>query len=244
MRLAGMTAAVTGAASGIGLATAKLMVTEGAKVASLDLWPPEPGPGITAVPADVTDLVSLQRAAGEVGDIDVLVCNAGIASTGTIEDYTDDEWRRVMEVNVLGVARTVKAFLPSMRRSTRASIVITASVAAKVGLPRRACYSASKGAVQALTLALAADLVPEGIRVNCVCPATVDTPWVERLLSASERPDDLRAELVARQPMGRLGTAEEVAEAIVYLASPAAGYTTGTSLVLDGGVTGLSVPPR
>lgn len=242
MRLVGLRVAVTGGGSGIGLATARLMVAEGATVASVDLRPPDPGPGITPVAADVTDLASLERAAGEVGDIDILVCNAGIALTGTIEDYTDDEWRRVMDVNVLGVARTVKAFLPSMRRSAHPAIVVTASVAVNVGLPRRACYSASKGAAQALTLALAADLVGERIRVNCVCPGTVDTPWAGRLLSAPEDPDELRVELVARQPIGRLGTAEEVAEAIAYLASPAAGYTTGTSLVHDGGITGLSLP--
>ena len=132
--------------------------------------------------------------------------------------------------------------MPWLRRSPRPAIVTTASVVADVGLPGRACYGASKGAVKALTLALAADLLEDRIRVNCVSPGTVDTPWVERLLSASSRPEALRAELVARQPIGRLGTAEEIAEAIVYLASPAAGYVTGSCLVVDGGISGLSVP--
>lgn len=250
MRLESMRAAVTGSGSGIGLATAQLMIREGARVAALDLSPPAPAPDGTLVPvtADVTDAESMHRAADEaaaaLGGIDIVVCNAGISSVGTVEDNDDAEWLRVLDLNVVGVARTARAFLPHLRRSANAAIVTTASVVAEVGLPNRACYGASKGAVKALTLAMAADCLADGIRVNCVCPGTIDTPWVERLLARSEDSDAMRAQLVARQPIGRLGTAEEVAEAIVYLASPAAGYVTGTALVLDGGITGVSVPPR
>jgi 2-keto-3-deoxy-L-fuconate dehydrogenase len=136
--------------------------------------------------------------------------------------------------------RTARAFLPQLRQSDSAAIVNTSSVVATTGLPQRACYGASKGAVLALTMAMAADLVGDGIRVNCVCPGTVDTPWVQRLLAAAEDPDAARRALVARQPVGRLGTAEEVADAVVYLAT--ARYVTGTALAIDGGITGFRIP--
>ena len=246
MRLEGIRAAVTGAGSGIGLATAQLMVREGATVAALDLNPPPPAEGIVPIEADVTDGGSMQRAADAVrdrfGGLDVLICNAGIGSVGTVEENDDDEWHRVYDVNVVGIVRTAKAFLPMLRESARAAIVNTASIVSTTGLPRRACYGASKGAVLSLTMAMASDHVGEGIRVNCVCPGTVDTPWVGRLLAATDDPDAARRNLVSRQPIGRLGTAEEVAEAIVYLASPAAGYVTGTALAIDGGTAGFRVP--
>ena len=246
MRLQGLRAAVTGAGSGIGLATVELMVSEGARVAGLDLVPPPASDGVVAVVADVTDSASLERAAAQAGEalggVDLLVCNAGIGAVGTVEENPDEEWHRVYDVNVLGIVRTARAFLPLLRRSEHAAIVNTASVVATTGLPRRACYGASKGAVLALTMAMAADHVGEGIRVNCVCPGTVDTPWVGRLLGATDDPEAARRDLVARQPIGRLGTAAEVAEAIVYLASPAAGYVTGTALAIDGGITGFSIP--
>ena len=248
MRLEGIRAAVTGGASGIGLATVRLMVEEGATVASLDLSPSSASERIIPLEADVTDADSLLRAASaaaqEMGGVDVLVCNAGIGAAGTVEENPDEEWHRVYDVNVVGIVRTARAFLPLLRQSARAAIVNTASVVSTTGLPRRACYGASKGAVLALTMAMAADHVHEGIRVNCVCPGTVDTPWVGRLLAAADDPDEARRNLVARQPIGRLGTAQEVAEAIVYLASPAAGYVTGTALAIDGGITGFSIPPR
>ncbi|MHB1447248.1 MAG: SDR family NAD(P)-dependent oxidoreductase [Acidimicrobiales bacterium] len=246
MRLEGLRAAVTGAGSGIGLATAELMVAEGARVAGLDLAPPAASDGVVPVVADVTDSASMERAASTaaeaLGGVDLLVCNAGIGAVGTVEDNPDEEWRRVYDVNVLGIVRSARAFLPLLRCSQHAAIVNTASVVATTGLPRRACYGASKGAVLALTMAMAADHVGEGIRVNCVCPGTVDTPWVGRLLGAADDPEAARRDLVARQPIGRLGTAAEVAEAIVYLASPAAGYVTGTAMAIDGGITGFSIP--
>ena len=246
MRLEAIRAAVTGAGSGIGLATTQLMVREGARVAALDIKPPPQSDGVVPIEADVTDGPSLMRAADvvrdQLGGLDVLICNAGIGSVGTVEENDDDEWHRVYDVNVVGIVRTAKAFLPLLRESDRAAIVNTASIVSTTGLPRRACYGASKGAVLSLTMAMAADHVGEGIRVNCVCPGTVDTPWVGRLLAAADDPDEARRNLVARQPVGRLGTAEEIAEAIVYLASPAAGYVTGAALAIDGGTAGFRVP--
>jgi NAD(P)-dependent dehydrogenase (short-subunit alcohol dehydrogenase family) len=223
-------------------------VAQGGRVAALDLRPPEGETGVLGVMADVTDQTSLHTAAGvvrgELGAVDVLVCNAGIGAVGGVEDNDEDEWHRVYDVNVVGIVRTVRAFLPQLRQSPQAAIVTTASVVSTVGLVQRAVYGASKGAVLSLTLAMAADLVGEGIRVNTVCPGTVDTPWVGRLLDQADDPAAARAALVARQPVGRLGTADEVAAAIAYLASPAAGYVTGTALAIDGGIAGIRVPPR
>lgn len=244
MRLEGLSAAVTGAGSGIGLATAQLMMREGARVASLDVRPAAED-DLLAVTADVTSQASMDAAAAEVlgafGGLDILVCNAGIGASGTVADNDEDEWRRVFDVNVFGIVRTVRSFLGPLRASDNAAIVCTASIVSVFGLPQRACYGASKGAVLALTKAMAADHVSDGIRVNCVCPGTVDTPWVGRLLDAAPDPAAARANLVARQPVGRLGTAEEIAEAIVYLASPASGYVTGSALMIDGGTSGFRV---
>ncbi|BCB77350.1 SDR family oxidoreductase [Phytohabitans flavus] len=239
----GLHAAVTGGASGIGLATAQLLAARGARVACLDLKPeglPEP---LLGFGADVRDDASVRAgvaaAADALGGLDVLVNNAGIGAQGTIETNPDDDWLRVLDVNVVGIVRVSRAALPYLRASEHAAIVNTCSIAATAGLPARALYSASKGAVQSLTLAMAADHVREGIRVNCVNPGTVDTPWVRRLLDTAADPEAEIAALRARQPTGRLVSAEEVAAAIAYLASPAAGSTTGTVLAVDGGMQGL-----
>ncbi|HYQ68192.1 SDR family oxidoreductase [Actinophytocola sp.] len=233
---------ITGGASGIGLATATLLAGQGAQVACLDLEPGVPAP-LVGVKADVADdesvRAAVESAAERLGGLDVLVNNAGIGAAGTVEDNPDDEWRRVFEVNVFGIVRTTRAALPYLRRSARAAIVNTCSVAAVVGLPDRALYSSSKGAVLALTRAMATDLLADGVRVNCVNPGTVDTPWVGRLLDAAADPAAERVALAARQPTGRLVTADEVAAAIAYLASPAAGAVTGTSLAVDGGMHDL-----
>ncbi len=253
---AGLAALVTGGASGIGLATARLLAARGARVAALDRslrgGPGPAGPGEPyAVVADVTDDSAVREAvsaaAGVLGGIDILVNNAGIGATGTVEDNDDDEWRRVLDVNVLGIVRTSRAALPYLRRAAsargQAVIVNTCSIAATAGLPRRALYAASKGAVYSLTLAMAADHVAEHIRVACVNPGTADTPWIGRLLSTSADPVAERAALAARQPMGRLVSAAEVAAAIAYLASPLAGATTGMALAVDGGMSGLRPRP-
>ncbi|MFF9128269.1 SDR family NAD(P)-dependent oxidoreductase [Streptomyces sp. NPDC014889] len=246
--LNGLTALVTGGASGIGLATAQLLNERGADVAVLDLDPRGVSAPLRGHTADVTDDRSVrsavEAAAGELGGIDILVNNAGIGAAGTVADNPDEEWHRVLDVNVLGIVRTTRAALPYLRDSDAASVVNTCSIAATAGLPQRALYSASKGAVLSLTLAMAADHVREGIRVNCVNPGTVDTPWIGRLLDAAPDPAAERAALKARQPTGRLVTAQEVATAIVYLASPAAGSTTGTALAVDGGMAGLRLRPE
>ena len=243
----GLTALVTGGASGIGRATAELLVERGARVAVLDLDPSGVGEPLLALRADVSDDASVREAVAaavtEFGGLDVLVNNAGIGARGTVEDNDDAEWHRVLDVNVVGMVRVARAALPHLRASRHAAIVNTCSIAATAGLPQRALYGATKGAVYALTLAMAADHVREGIRVNCVNPGTADTPWIGRLLDAADDPAAERAALEARQPMGRLVDATEVAGAIAYLASPLSGATTGTSLAVDGGMQGLRPRP-
>jgi 2-keto-3-deoxy-L-fuconate dehydrogenase len=150
----------------------------------------------------------------------------------------------VLDVNVVGLVRVTRAALPALRQSSNAAIVNTCSIAATAGLPQRALYSASKGAVLSLTLAMAADLLPEGIRVNAVNPGTADTPWVARLLDSADDPAAERAALEARQPHGRLVSADEIAHAVAYLASPSARSTTGTWLAVDGGMSGLRLRPK
>ncbi|AKJ09202.1 short-chain dehydrogenase [Streptomyces incarnatus] len=244
---AGLRALVTGGASGIGRATADLLAARGARVAVLDRDPADVGKPLLAHRADVTDDASVraavERAAEDLGGLDVLVNNAGIGAQGTVEDNDDAEWLHVFDVNVLGMVRTARAALPYLRRSSHAAIVNTCSIAATAGLPQRALYSATKGAVYSLTLAMAADHVREGIRVNCVNPGTADTPWIGRLLDAAPDPAAERAALAARQPTGRLVSAAEVAGAIAYLASPQSGATTGTALAVDGGMQGLRPRP-
>jgi 2-keto-3-deoxy-L-fuconate dehydrogenase len=243
----GLVAVVTGAASGIGLATALELARRGATVAAVDrdtsVGVPEP---LHAYECDVTDSAGVasvvERIARELGGVDVLVNNAGIGAQGTVADNDDQEWLRVLDVNVVGIARMSAAALPHLRRSGAAAIVNTCSVAALVGLPRRAVYSASKGAVLALTRAMAADHVREGVRVNCVTPGTANTPWVQRLLSTAENPDAELARLSARQPTGRLVESEDVAHAIAYLASPRSGAVTGTALAVDGGMHAVQLP--
>ncbi|KUL72282.1 MULTISPECIES: SDR family NAD(P)-dependent oxidoreductase [unclassified Streptomyces] len=239
----GLTALVTGGASGIGRATADLLAERGARVAVLDLDPSAVDEPLLAYRADVTDDASVRTAVADavaaLGGLDVLVNNAGVGAQGTVEDNDDTEWHRVLDVNVVGMVRVARAALPYLRVSAHAAIVNTCSIAATAGLPQRALYSASKGAVHALTLAMAADHVRDGIRVNCVNPGTVDTPWVGRLLGAAPDPAAERAALEARQPTGRLVSAAEVAGAIAYLASPLSGAATGTALAVDGGMQGL-----
>lgn len=245
--LTGLKALVTGGASGIGLATSELLAARGAEVAVLDLAPDAIPSQLHGYQADVADDTSVRTAvaaaAHDLDGIDIVVNNAGIGAVGTVEDNPDAQWHRVLDVNVLGIVRTTRAALPHLRQSQAAAVVNTCSIAATAGLPQRALYSASKGAVLSLTLAMAADHIREGIRVNCVNPGTADTPWVGRLLDAAADPDAERAALEARQPMGRLVSAAEIAAAIVYLAGPAAGSVTGTTLAVDGGMQGLRLRP-
>jgi len=241
-RFGGTRALVTGGASGIGLATASMLAAEGAAVAVLDVAAAGPD-GFHYVRADLSNDTEVRTAVGAaveaLGGLDVLVNNAGVGAQGGVEANDDAEWHRVLDVNVVGMVRASRAALPALRESRHGAIVNTCSVAAIVGLPNRALYSASKGAVLSLTLAMAADLLPEGIRVNAVNPGTVDTPWVGRLLDAASDPAAERSALEARQPHGRLISASEVAAAICYLADPSSGSTTGTSIVVDGGMDRL-----
>lgn len=237
---AGLVAIVTGGSSGIGAAVTQRLRASGARVAVLDRDIAGASDDDFAVIADVSDDASVLEAVAAVGEhlgaIDIVVNNAGIGALGTIESNDDDEWHRVFDVNVLGMVRVSRAALPLLRASDHAAIVNTCSIAATAGLPERALYSATKGAVLALTRAMAADHLHEGIRVNCVNPGTADTPWVGRLLNAATDPAAERAALDARQPHGRLVSADEVAGAVAYLASPRSGSTTGTSLAVDGGM--------
>lgn len=240
----GLRAIVTGGASGIGAAIVTALRDRGATVAVLDLHPADDP---LSFRCDVADDASVRTAVtdavAQLGSLDVLVNNAGIGAQGTVEDNPDDEWRRVHEVNVLGAVRLSRACLPHLRASGAASIVNTCSIAATAGLPQRALYSATKGAIAALTRAMAADHLREGIRVNAVNPGTADTPWVARLLERADDPAAERAALEARQPHGRLVAPEEVAEAVAYLTSPLARSTTGVDLAVDGGMQALRLRP-
>lgn len=228
-------AIVTGGASGIGAAVVAQLRERGIQVIVLDR---ETSDGIQVDVADAAAVdAAVKEAAERLGGLDIVVNNAGVGAQGTVADNDDEEWHRVYDINVVGMVRVSRAALPFLRASGSASIVNTCSVAATAGLPQRALYSATKGAVLSLTLAMAADHVGEGIRVNCVAPGTTDTPWIGRLLDKADDPEAERAALNARQPMGRLVSANEVAEAIVYLATATA--TTGTVLHVDGGMQGL-----
>ena len=228
--LNGLKALVTGGASGIGLAVATTFAAEGAAVVVLDLAAERPKAlpdEIGYIPADVTDDAAVRAAVGaaveSLNGLDILVNNAGIGAQGTVEDASDDDWHRVLDVNVVGTARVSRAAWPALRASGHAAVVNTCSIAATAGLPQRAVYSASKGAVAALTRAMAADGMPDGIRVNAVNPGTADTPWVGRLLDSAPDPAAERAALEARQPHGRLVSAEEIAHAVAVPGIPPRG---------------------
>jgi NAD(P)-dependent dehydrogenase (short-subunit alcohol dehydrogenase family) len=242
----GLVAVVTGAGSGIGLAVAQHFHDNGAKVYGLDLQEGSMSPYAHFITCDIGDLTSVSSAfaalAKQTQVIDILANNAGVGATGTVEDASEEEWHKVLNINVVGTSRVSAAAMTLLRKSKSPAIVNTCSVAATAGIPKRAVYSASKGAIMSLTLAMAADHVKEGIRVNCVNPGTSDTPWVDRLLSQAQDPAAERAALEGRQPMGRLVSADEVARAIAYLASPRQASTTGTILSVDGGMQGLRLP--
>lgn len=243
-----LVAVVTGGASGIGAAIADRLHAGGARVAVLDLNPHDAAATHFAVQTDIANSASVGAAidavAAKFGRIDIVVNNAGIGAQGTIADNDDEEWARVLSINVIGIARVTRAALPWLLRSPAAAIVNTSSIAATAGLPERALYSASKGAVLALTRAMAADHLRNGIRVNCVSPGTADTPWIGRLLAKAANPEAERAALDARQPHGRLVDAQEVADAVAYLASPRSGSTVGISLAVDGGMDQLRLRAR
>ncbi len=236
-RFAGKQALVTGAGSGIGAAVARALHAEDASVTLADISDSaeelarELGGEARAIKLDVTDE---EQVRGAMGGLDVLANIAGVGSTTNAPDTTLEVWERVFAVNARGTFLCCKHAIPGMIERGGGAIVNMGSVSALVGLRNRAAYCAAKGAVVSLTRALAIDHVGDGIRVNAVCPGTVESPWVRRLVAdAGESIDALRA----RQPMGRLGTPEEIAEAILYLASDGAAFVTGSALVIDGGLT-------
>ena len=204
----GLVSVVTGGASGIGLATAVALAERGARVAVLDLAPesvPEPHAGFVADVAErATVTAAIASVAERFGQIDIVINNAGISAVGTVEENPDDEWARVLDINVVGMACVSAAALPWLGKSSAASIVNVCSIAALNSLPQRALYGASKGVVLALTFAMAADHVREGIRVNCVSPGTVATPFVDRMLAKFDDPVAERPALDARQATGRV----------------------------------------
>lgn len=236
----GRRALVTGAGSGIGLALVENLLARGADVVAFDVVTNAVPAGATRLAVDISDEEQIRGAlesiAGE-GPIDTLFNNAGIGSTKNVVDCEVEEWDRVFAVNVRGTYLMCKHLLPRMLEHKHGIIVNTASAAGLIGLPDRAAYCASKGAVIALTKQIAVQWASHGIRCNSICPGTVDSPWVGRLIDEAEDPEARRLQLVGRQPMGRLGTPAEVAAAAIYLASDAAAFVTGTDLVIDGGIT-------
>ena len=243
---AGLTAIVTGAGSGIGLEVARKLNDQGAKVFGFDLRAGDLQEVATFIECDISNPESVKKALADFTSqsktLDILINNAGIGAIGTVEQATEEEWQRVFNVNVFGTGRMSAAAMPLLKASQHAAIVNTCSLVATAGVPNRAVYGASKGAIYALTLAMAVDGLADGVRVNCVNPGTADTPWIKNLLSKADNPDQEYAALQARQPIGRLVSPVEVASAIVYLANPAQASTTGTAVAVDGGVQGLRVP--
>ena len=243
---AGLTAIITGGGSGIGLAVAKGLKERGATVFGFDINQGEMAPFATFIKCDIADAASVESAFAEFkkasNKLDILINNAGIGSLTTVEKESDENWHKVLNVNVVGTARVSRSAIPLLRESKSAAIVNTASIAGTDGIPNRAAYSASKGAVLALTLAMATDHLADGIRVNAVNPATADTPWVKRLLDQSPDAKAARSALEARQPMGRLVSPAEIASAIIFLASPLQASVTGTTISIDGGMHSLRIP--
>lgn len=242
-RLQGKIALVTAAGQGIGRASAERMAREGAKVIATDINTAALAelakvPGITARPLDVLDPAAITTLAAEVGPVDILFNCAGVVHNGTVLQATEAEWDFAFDLNIKAQFRMIRAFLPGMLAKGGGSIINMSSVAGpKKGPINRAVYSASKAAVVGLTRAVAADYVTQGIRCNAICPGTVDSPSLhERLRATGDYESALKA-FVARQAMGRLGHADEIAALVCYLASDEAGFTTGTEHVIDGGWT-------
>jgi 2-keto-3-deoxy-L-fuconate dehydrogenase len=236
----GRIAVVTGAASGIGQATAAAMRDVGFIVGALDLTVQGLPDGTVPLLADVRDATAVTAAidafAALHGRIDLLVNNAGVSFVGGIEAGSEDDWHRVLDINVLGQMRVLRAALPWLRHSDAASVVAMSSCTATNGIPERALYSASKGAVHAMMLSVATDLVGEGICVNSIAPGTVDTAFMAELANRAPEPAAKRREFEARQPTGRMVAPAEIANAVLFLADPINRSITGTTLVLDGGM--------
>ena len=242
-RLKLKTALVTAAGQGIGRASAERMAREGAQVIATDVNDAalaEVGrlPNVTARRLDVLDPAAITALAAEIGHVDILFNCAGVVHNGTILNATEAEWDFAFDLNAKAQFRMIRAFLPGMLAKGGGSIINMSSVAGpKKGPVNRAVYSASKAAVVGLTRAVAADYVTQGIRCNAICPGTVDSPSLHVRLRATGDYDAALKAFIARQAMGRLGRADEVAALVCYLASDEAGFTTGTEHVIDGGWT-------
>ena len=241
-RLTGKSAFITAAAQGIGRGAALAFAREGAQVWATDVNAQGLSTlgedGIRTRVLDVTDAAAIERAAREVGDIDVLFNCAGIVHNGTLLDATPQEWDLGFSVNVKSMYLVTRAFLPGMLKKGRGSIINMALVASSIrGLPNRFVYGATKAAVIGLTKAIAADYVSRGIRCNAVCPGTVDTPSLQGRINAQPDPVQARKDFIARQPMGRLGTVDDITGLIVFLASDESLFVTGLAHSIDGGMT-------
>ncbi|NIM71932.1 MAG: SDR family oxidoreductase [Gammaproteobacteria bacterium] len=242
-RLMEKRALVTAAAQGIGRATAEAFAAEGARVIATDvneerLRELDGVPGVTTRLLDVTDADAVRAAAADLGALDVLFNCAGYVHHGSILECEESDWDFSFDLNVRSMYLMIRAFLPAMLESGGGSIINVSSVASSIkGIAQRCVYGASKAAVIGLTKSVAADFIGRGIRCNAICPGTVDSPSLQQRIAAFEDPEQARRAFVARQPLGRLGTAEEIAAMAVYLASDESVFTTGTSMVVDGGVT-------
>jgi 2-keto-3-deoxy-L-fuconate dehydrogenase len=242
-RLHGKAAVVTAAAQGIGRAAALALAREGASVVATDIQLDKLNelagtPGIQVRELDVTSDAAISALASAIPAPDVLLNAAGFVANGTILDCTQKDWDFSFDLNVRSMFRIIKAFLPRMLEHGGASIINIASVAGSVkGIPNRFVYGASKAAVIGLTKSVAIDFIKRGIRCNALCPGTIDTPSLGDRINAFADPVQARKDFIARQPMGRLGTAEEIGEACVYLASDEARFMTGQTFIIDGGIT-------
>ncbi len=241
-RLAGKTALITAAAQGIGRASALAFAAEGARVIATDVNEnalsalAAEAPGIETRRLDVRDDAAVKAAAGEVGPVDALFNCAGFVHHGTILDCSDADWDFSVDLNVKSMYRMCRAFLPGMVERGRGSVINMSSAASSVkGAPNRFVYGTTKAAVIGLTKALAVDFIKQGIRVNAICPGTVQTPSLDDRIAAQGDVQTARAAFIARQPMGRLGEPQEIAALALYLASDESAFTTGTIHVIDGG---------
>jgi 2-keto-3-deoxy-L-fuconate dehydrogenase len=242
-RLAGKRAFVTAAGQGIGRATALAFAAEGAQVIATTIDPQQlvelaQVPNITTAPLDVRDSAAVAAAAEAAGPVDILFNCAGFVHHGTVLDCSEEDWDRSFDLNVKSMYRTLRAFLPGMLERKSGSIINMASAASSIkGAPNRFVYGATKAAVIGLTKSVAADFIRQGIRCNCLCPGTVESPSLEARIGAFADPVKARADFIARQPLGRLGQPAEIAALAVYLASDESSFTTGTAVVIDGGWT-------
>jgi 2-keto-3-deoxy-L-fuconate dehydrogenase len=242
-RLQGKIAFITAAGQGMGHAAAVAFAAEGAKVWATDRDPEllqslRGVAGIETRVLDVTDSAAVERVAREVGDIDVLFNCAGYVHQGTIMDCSERDWDFSFDLNVKSMYRLVRAFLPGMLAKRKGSIINMASVASSLrGLPNRLAYGTTKAAVIGFTKAIAADYVKQGIRCNCVCPGTVDTPSLQERINAFADPVQARKDFIARQPMGRLATVDDLVPLFIYLASDESSFATGAAFSVDGGMT-------